>query len=853
MTRVENDSVLDGLGPLGLQRTGSRWGRPHGVMGLLLGMLLFLAMSARSAAPADSTSPAPTSVGPVFAYVHQGNVYTVSTPGRGFPKSSRPVEQAVLLWQGPLLAAECSPARKFPLPVRPPWGERNLFRWRVCFDSFWGTGDGAELIIGLDRIRLSCLPNTGKLHPDSFGLLPVWELAHRNQIDYGVPPEFATRDAWFDFLIGEDGDVQTLVAWRGHLRAWRGKLRLKGPAEEHGIRWDDGRKIKPLDAGVPNLDDLELAYHDFQPVLSAHTLLREPFHAFQDEKYFYLVTASGQLHACPRRGGGQRSRAVWEECSRPIRAVVCDSATGSAWAFTAAAGAEAPAVWFRLASRVRPVTYEPTPAMTVNDDDPLPAMLAYARILQARREIEAGRPEASRRTRRQAPFARCLEWRRFGGWGITPRLIPARQRVVDAEARDWTDPEAPRPDPAEEEAIKAVCQWGGTGIEPLREPGEPVKPVEALTCYAPSKDLTEAELKHLAAFKHLRTLRLHNAVTDDGLKALASLTHLQTLDLGQNNYVTDAGLEHLAPLKGLLNLGLDRTGVTDAGLTALSAMEKLESLDLGGNRVTDAGLKLLAGVPNLRSLNLNCTGVTGRGLKDLAALKHLQTLVFHRARVTDEGLKDLPSLAQLRTLDLSDTNFTGNVTDAALKSVAALAHLESLDLGETHVTDAGLKHLAALKQLRRLNLRKTRTTDAGLRDLSGLKQLQSLNLAATGLTDWGLEAVAEHEGLGELDLSETQLTDYGLKAVASLKALRSLDLAGTTITDAGLKELRGLKHLESLNLEETAVTNAGLKELAGLKHLENLNVVKTKVTKEGVQFLYRLPPDGRYIKTEKYN
>ena len=44
--------------------------------------------------------------------------------------------------------------------------------------------------------------------------------------------------------------------------------------------------------------------------------------------------------------------------------------------------------------------------------------------------------------------------------------------------------------------------------------------------------------------------------------------------------------------------------MTDAGLKELAGLKNLQTLDLGGTQVTDAGLKELAGLKSLQSLNL---------------------------------------------------------------------------------------------------------------------------------------------------------------------------------------------------------------------------------------------------------
>ena len=82
--------------------------------------------------------------------------------------------------------------------------------------------------------------------------------------------------------------------------------------------------------------------------------------------------------------------------------------------------------------------------------------------------------------------------------------------------------------------------------------------------------------------------------------------------------VTDAGLKELAPLAHLQTLDLRFTEVTDAGLKELAPLTQLQTLDLGGTKVTDAGLKELAPLTQLQTLNLLGTAVTGAGLKELA-------------------------------------------------------------------------------------------------------------------------------------------------------------------------------------------------------------------------------------------
>ena len=154
-----------------------------------------------------------------------------------------------------------------------------------------------------------------------------------------------------------------------------------------------------------------------------------------------------------------------------------------------------------------------------------------------------------------------------------------------------------------------------------------------------------AQARMLPACTHAQphaTLALNStAVTDAGLKELASLKGLQTLNLDYCRGVTDAGLKEVAALKGLRSLDLGYIKVTDAGLKELADLKGLQTLNLIGTQVTDTGLKQLSEVNGLQDLNLSLTRTTDAGLKELAAFKALQALDLHGTQVTDEGVAAL--------------------------------------------------------------------------------------------------------------------------------------------------------------------------------------------------------------------
>ena len=105
-----------------------------------------------------------------------------------------------------------------------------------------------------------------------------------------------------------------------------------------------------------------------------------------------------------------------------------------------------------------------------------------------------------------------------------------------------------RADPTEDAAIKAIKQLGGK----VEQNGKVVD--------LSSTQVTDAELKELAALKNLTTLNLSETkVTDASLKELADLKNLTTLNLSETR-VTNAGMKELAALKNLTTLYLRGTG-----------------------------------------------------------------------------------------------------------------------------------------------------------------------------------------------------------------------------------------------------------------------------------------------------
>jgi hypothetical protein len=124
----------------------------------------------------------------------------------------------------------------------------------------------------------------------------------------------------------------------------------------------------------------------------------------------------------------------------------------------------------------------------------------------------------------------------------------------------------------------------------------------------------------VAALEELNGLILyHGRLRTDDLKSIAERSSLRRLEF-QDFDIDDDALARFDGMNALTMVSLrDSRGVTDAGLKHLAGLTNLESLDLHGLPVTDDGLKHLEGLQNLRSLDMTNTRVTPEGRAALKA------------------------------------------------------------------------------------------------------------------------------------------------------------------------------------------------------------------------------------------
>jgi hypothetical protein len=222
--------------------------------------------------------------------------------------------------------------------------------------------------------------------------------------------------------------------------------------------------------------------------------------------------------------------------------------------------------------------------------------------------------------------------------------------------------------------------------------------------------LTSADLAALAGWPKLGAVALPNAVDADTVKHLRACKRLSALTLGHRE-IAAAELEALAAWPGLRKLTIAYATLSDDALTALGKLDSVEELELRGCGLTDDRLKYLRAGAKLSSLALDRNEIAGPGLAHLVPLK-LKGLALEFNAVTDGTLSHLTQLATLETLGIG---YNLGVTDAGVRSgtLQAMTHLKELRLrGLKQVTDASADALARFGHLAHLNIRETKTSPA---------------------------------------------------------------------------------------------------------------------------------------------
>ena len=315
--------------------------------------------------------------------------------------------------------------------------------------------------------------------------------------------------------------------------------------------------------------------------------------------------------------------------------------------------------------------------------------------------------------------------------------------------------------------------------------------------------ITDDWLDHVAALPISKLGLSHTAVTDEGLENVATLKHLEGIDLWGSTNITDKGLTHLADTK-LTRLSLPDTNITDSGLQHISGLTTLKELPLWSTGIGDAGLEYLKDLRELEHIRLDSTQVSDAGLPHLHGLKKLKSVWLAGTKVTIEGVKNLFS---------------------------ELPHVEDVTLQFTELQ----KDHSGLTILQRMRP-ECRIYTSGRVDQD--TAFWTLRLNGT------LEAIIESKGPVQINKIEAVP-----KEPFQITAINFND--NEFLNDACAKRFRDIEGLKKLSLKNTGLTDAAVTELKSLSNLEEMDLTGTKITTDGIEAIRKALPNCNVVSDDE--
>uniref|UniRef100_A0A0K0CY42 Leucine-rich repeat-containing protein 15 n=1 Tax=Angiostrongylus cantonensis TaxID=6313 RepID=A0A0K0CY42_ANGCA len=265
-----------------------------------------------------------------------------------------------------------------------------------------------------------------------------------------------------------------------------------------------------------------------------------------------------------------------------------------------------------------------------------------------------------------------------------------------------------------------------------------------------------------------------NFITNVETGSFERMKKVETLIIGEHNYINDTLIDAISSLKSLKTLDLSRAdGIFEPPMELFDALTQLEFLKLSG-----------CSIPSLEP-------GTFSSLKNLTQLDLRVNLIENISAYAFDGLSSLTRLS-----------LAGNYIRNLEKEMwAGLDSLEEIDLGWNEIREVPENVFSPLSEnLLTLNFRHNPLKSI---PSTGLKNLRSLVLSECPITNFVPEDLKDYTTLETLDVSKCNLTTIRTDAFVNQKnSLKTLHLERNKLKTLHPKLLRDLQALEVLDISE---------------------------------------------------
>lgn len=138
---------------------------------------------------------------------------------------------------------------------------------------------------------------------------------------------------------------------------------------------------------------------------------------------------------------------------------------------------------------------------------------------------------------------------------------------------------------------------------------------------------------------------------DSDLALVVGLPDIRTLNVSNSN-VTNEGLKEIAKIKSLRSLDLSRTKVTE--IASLTALADLEELILTFTEVKEAALEPISQFAKMRNVSFSGLRVGNRAIEWVAKCQHLEALNIDYAILGENALQPLHERQTLKFVSVKD-------------------------------------------------------------------------------------------------------------------------------------------------------------------------------------------------------